>query len=310
MRTCWSVVLGLISAALLLPQPGTARTTSVTSHHATAAHTPKPSAQAHRKATVRTKAAAARIDTTKRSSVQGVRSNGAPKPPRTTIPHAPVPAALASRPLIVIDPGHGGRDSGAVGVSGTLEKTVTLAAALELRRALEATGRYRVALTRSRDRTVSLADRLDFAREHDADLLIAIHADASTDRKARGASVYASSNNSTMHLPANRGSSRRIAQALTGVEPEPEASSAWLQHSMIEQLSDDVRMVMAPARSAHLYVLGARTIPSVLLEMGFLSNRQDESLIKSTAHRQILVQAIRDAIDDYFAAIRTQASRT
>jgi N-acetylmuramoyl-L-alanine amidase len=69
-------------------------------------------------------------------------------------------------------------------------------------------------------------------------------------------------------------------------------------------------MVAAPARNAHFYVLGARTIPSVLLEMGFLSNRKDESLIKQPANRRILVQAIRDAIDDYFAAIRTPGSRT
>ncbi len=79
---------------------------------------------------------------------------------------------------------------------------------------------------------------------------------------------------------------------------------------MIEQLSDDVRMVPAPARNAHLYVLGAQRLPSVLLEMGFLSNRQDESLIKLPANRRILGQAISDAIDDYFAAIRRPASRT
>ena len=187
-------------------------------------------------------------------------------------------------------------------MSGTLEKTVTLATALELRHLLEATGRYRVALTRTRDRTISLAERLDFARDHDADLLIAIHADASPDRHARGASVYVSSNSTTTHLPADRGSSGRIAHALSGTEPQPEAGSARLQYSMIEQLSDDVRMVTAPARNAHLYVLGARTIPSVLLEIGFLSNRQDESQMKQPANRRVLVQAINDAIDDYFAA--------
>ena len=103
---------------------------------------------------------------------------------------------LASRPLIVIDPGHGGRDPGAIGTTGTLEKTITLAAAQELRHQLEATGRYRVALTRTGDRTVSLAQRLAFARTHGADLLIAIHADASHNHSARGASVYVSSGSS------------------------------------------------------------------------------------------------------------------
>jgi N-acetylmuramoyl-L-alanine amidase len=168
-----------------------------------------------------------------------------------------------AKPLIVIDPGHGGSDPGAVGISGTVEKTVTLATALELRRLLMASGHYRVALTRTGDGSVSLASRLAFARTHDADLMIAIHADASLDRHARGASVY-----------------------------------------MIDQLNDDVRMVATPARTGHLYVLGARSIPSVLLEMGFLSNRQDEALLRRPAHRHLLVQAIKDAIDDYFAGIR------
>jgi N-acetylmuramoyl-L-alanine amidase len=79
---------------------------------------------------------------------------------------------------------------------------------------------------------------------------------------------------------------------------------------MIEQLDDDVRMVATPARQAHLYVLGSRTIPSVLLEMGFLSNRQDEALLDKPAYRHVLVRAIGDAIDDYFATIKDPAART
>lgn len=220
------------------------------------------------------------------------------------------PRNVAQRPLIVIDPGHGGRDPGAIGVSGTQEKTVTLATALELRRALQATGRYRIELTRATDSTVSLAGRLAFARKHDADLLIAIHADASRNRQARGASVYVSSRGGTAHLSASPGDTGRIARALSEPGPQPEPGSAWLQYTMIEQLADDVRMVVAPARTGHLYVLGSRTIPSVLLEMGFLSNRQDEALLKQTGHRGVLVRAIKDAVDDYFAAIHGAASRT
>jgi N-acetylmuramoyl-L-alanine amidase len=296
MRVRWSVMLGLVSGALLVIPAGVARTTASVHNHATAAHAVRhsPVKRAHSPPGTVTRHA----------------RHGATKPHRHAVSHTPKHASQAGKPLIVIDPGHGGRDPGAIGVSGTLEKTVTLAAAVELRRSLEATGRYRVALTRTQDRTISLANRLAFARKHDADLLIAIHADASPDRKARGASVYASSGNTTTRLPADRGSSGRIAHALSGSEPQREPGSAWLQYSMIEQLDDDVRMVAAPARNAHFYVLGARTIPSVLLEMGFLSNRKDESLIKQPANRRILVQAIRDAIDDYFAAIRTAGSRT
>jgi N-acetylmuramoyl-L-alanine amidase len=214
------------------------------------------------------------------------------------------PQEDSSRPLIVIDPGHGGADSGAIGVSGTLEKTVTLATALELRRVLVASGRYRVALTRSGDRSVSLGSRLALARSDDADLMIAIHADASPDRQARGASVYVRSGEKTTHLGTGAGSAHQIADALSTPEPRAEPGSAWLQYSMIDQLDDEVRMVATPARTGHLYVLASRDIPSVLLEMGFLSNRQDEALLKQPSHRHVLVQAIKDAIDDYFAGIR------
>lgn len=225
--------------------------------------------------------------------------------------HAPPSATPDSdRPLIVIDPGHGGRDPGAIGVSGTTEKSVTLATALELRRVLAATGRYRIALTHIQDRSVTLASRLAFARQRDADLFIAIHADASSDPHARGASVYVSSAQGTQHFAAGAGDAGRIASALGALEPRPEPGSAWLQYSMIAQLADDVRMVAAPARAAHLYVLASHTIPSVLLEMGFLSNRRDETLLWQPRHRHTIVEAIKDAIDDYFAGIKAAGAHT
>jgi N-acetylmuramoyl-L-alanine amidase len=216
---------------------------------------------------------------------------------------------ISNRPLVVIDPGHGGRDPGAIGKSGTQEKAVTLAIALELRRVLERTGEYRVAMTRSQDQTVSLSDRLSFARQRDADLLIAIHADASPDRSVRGASVYVSSGQGVRHLAANAGNSSRIAQALSQPDARLRPGSAGLQQSMIEQLADEVKMVVSPARDGHLYVLGSRSIPSVLLETGFISNRQDEALLKQPAHRRLLVEAIKDAIDDYFGGLKAAAPR-
>src|ERR1700719_989937 len=96
---------------------------------------------------------------------------------------------------------------------------------------------------------------------------------------------------------ATRRRNYRPTEASPVVSPWPcrrrEPGSAWLQDSMIEQLADDVRMVATPARAAHLYVLGSRTVPSVLLEMGFLSNRRNEALLRQTAHRCVLVLAIR-----------------
>ena len=231
-------------------------------------------------------------------------------PIRPTAPSAAPGRIETSKPMIVIDPGHGGRDPGAIGVSGMQEKTVTLAIGLELRQALQATRGYRIALTRTRDTTVSLADRLDFARDHDADLLIAIHADASPDRQARGASVYVSSGGAVRTVAAKPENAGQIAQALSREEPPAGATSAWLQYSMIEQLADDVRMAASPARAGHLYVLAAHNIPSVLLETGFLSNRKDEALLKQPAHRQVLVRAIRDAVDDYFNGMKAGGGKT
>jgi N-acetylmuramoyl-L-alanine amidase len=273
-------------AALLYPQAGVARNTNVPHHHATAkhAHTSAKAARSHHAAGTHHAANAHR--------------NAAAHHSKRTQPD--------NRPLVLVDAGHGGQDPGAIGLSGSMEKTITLATAKELRRTLEATGRYRVAMTRTGDRTVSLAERLALARKRDADLLIAIHADASRDHHARGASVYVSSRDVTTHFPANRGNAHMIARALAAPEP----SSVRLQYSMIEQLDDDVRMTETPARHAHLYVLGSRTIPSVLLEMGFLSNRQDEALLRQAAHRHVLVQAVSDAIDDYFAVVRDPSSRT
>lgn len=203
------------------------------------------------------------------------------------VAHRGSPKHVDHRPLIVIDPGHGGDDPGAISVSGTLEKTITLATSLDLRRVLLATGRYRVAMTRTTDRSVSLAARLAFVREHDADMLIAIHADAAHDHHASGASVYVRSGDAT------------TIEASTG-----------LQGSMIEQLADDVDMVSTPARAAHLYVLAERSVPSVLLEMGYLSNRREEKLLRQPHHRHVIVEAIKDAVNDYFTHARHDGGRT
>lgn len=221
-------------------------------------------------------------------------------PPR----HAHEAKIAAVRPLIVIDPGHGGRDSGAVGVSGTLEKNVALTAAEELKRLLLATGRYRVALTRNSDTFVSLANRVDFVRAHQAALMIAIHANSSDNRAAHGASVWVRSGQigreGVTHLPAGSRDRTEIADALAGAPPRPTPGSAWLQYTMIDNLSDDVHMEAVPARQARFYVLGLRGVPSVLLEMGYLSNRQDEKQLNQPKFRHVMTAAIRDAVEDYF----------
>ena len=228
------------------------------------------------------------------------------RPAKSKPPPASAPKPALSTPLIVGDPGHGGEDPGAVGVSGTREKTVTLAAALELKSRLEATGRYRVRLTRSSDTTLELADRVSIARSSGAALLISLHADsAERNRRAHGASVYGRAGAAPARRVRPR--PREIAQALAG-DPPARDSSRRLQAALLRSLGDDVALTPAPARAAHLYVL-ASGIPSVLLEMGFLSNRRDEAALRSPAHRRVIAQAVVEAVDAYFARLRASPER-
>lgn len=207
------------------------------------------------------------------------------------------------RPLVVVDAGHGGRDSGAIGPSGTLEKTVVLATAQELGRQLRATGRYRVLFTRDRDVFVALSDRVRLAVSRGAALVISIHADASPDHRVRGASVYVRPAQSVgpdvVQAPAHRGAAPAIARALS--EPTSILGSSRLQVAMINSLDDDLRMVPDPARQGRFHVLGAIGIPSVLVETGFISNRADEALLRARKHRATVAQALREAVDGFFA---------
>ena len=168
-------------------------------------------------------------------------------------------------PLIVIDPGHGGRNSGTIGLSGTREKDVTLAAARELERQIRATGRYRVAMTRAADVSVALSHRVAYARKNRAALFISIHADASSDRSAHGASVYTGSQTANrskvIELAANPGNSGAIAAALSGGAQQPSPGSARLQYRLIDNLNDEIGMLREPARQAHLYVLTTLGFP-------------------------------------------------
>ena len=238
------------------------------------------------------------------------RAGGPSHPAHAARPHHPARhARAASRvarpklPVVVIDAGHGGRDPGAIGPRGTLEKSVALATALELGRQLRATRRYRVLLVRDRDVFVSLAARLRTISRSGAALMVSIHADAAPNPKARGASVYVRSpgpEGRTTQLPAHRGAAPAMAEALGGPKPGPEL----LQLTMLGRLDDDIRMTASAARRAQLYVLAATEIPGVLVEMGYISNRKDEALLRNPRHRATIARAIRDAVEQYFAKVR------
>lgn len=233
----------------------------------------------------------------------------------------------ASQPLVLIDPGHGGKDPGCIGAGGTLEKHVALAVAQDLRRELLASGRYRVAMTRDSDVFIPLGGRVEHARRLGAALFVSLHANASPNRMAHGTCVYrfawrasdahaaslARWENSAERFddPALRGASRQVLHILaTLMRRETRVHAERLQRAMVEGLRPHVRLLPMPAPHARFAVLGAPDVPGVLVEMGFLSNRQDEALLGRRPHRLVLARAMRHAVDTYFAALPRTARRT
>ena len=221
-------------------------------------------------------------------------------------------------PLVFLDPGHGGKDPGAIGYSGTYEKHVALAAAEELRRQLTATGRYRVVLSRGDDVFIPLEQRVAIAQGHGASLFVSMHADALVDHSVRGASVYTLSSTASdaqsaalarhenavdrLGGPQFHGVSPEVASILASlVRRETRQGSARMARSVVAELHRDVGLLQNPDRHAGFVVLKAADIPSVLVEMGFMSNQQDEAALRQAGHRAVVASALRRAIDDYFA---------
>ncbi len=227
-------------------------------------------------------------------------------------------------PLLMLDPGHGGKDPGAIGVSGTFEKHVAFAAAGELKRQLELDGRCRVALTRGRDVFIPLEDRVAEAQARGAALFVSMHADAIGDPSVRGASVYTLSDSASdaqsaalavRENSADRFAGRafrdmppQVAQILGSlVRRETRAGSTHLQHALVGSLDRALPMLDNPARHAHFVVLKAADIPSVLVEMGFMSNVADEAALRQASHRVRVAAAMRLALDGWLAQAGTQA---
>ena len=235
-------------------------------------------------------------------------------------PHHPIHAHVVRHrraPLIVVDPGHGGKDPGAIGLRGVKEKTVALATALQFRRQLEATHRYRIAMTRDRDVFVPLRQRVLFAQKRHAALFVSLHANYSPSPSPHGIAVYRFAYRSsdlssalianwenaadlTSDVPLAGGSSavNRILSSL--IRHETWDHSALLQSTMVESLATRAGMLPDPGRHAHFAVLRAADIPSVLIELGFLSNPADERHLARPHSRLLLARALAQAIDLYF----------
>ncbi len=229
----------------------------------------------------------------------------------------------SSKRIIVIDAGHGGKDPGSLG-SRSHEKNINLRAAIELKKVLEKSGKYTVRLTRSKDVFIELVDRVEYARKQEADLLISLHSDSAANKKARGASVYTLIEWASRRAKGEvmRGDSSIIgvdvASARPGVDDillnlsqrQTQNESAILAEILTSRLARISPMVGNPHRDKNLFVLLAPDVPSVLVEMGFLSNKQDEANLGSIRHMRKLMGAVGGSVDEYFArSERLHASR-
>lgn len=235
-------------------------------------------------------------------------------------PKQPPPAPV--RRVLVIDPGHGGIDPGAIGSGGAYEKDIVLAMALELRRQLEATGRYRVIMTREADQIVRLRDRLHVARESEGELFLSLHADSLVRApEVRGASVYTLSEQASNDEAARLASNENRADILAGVDlsdqedivteilidlaqREANNKSIRLAELFVTELKSVSKMARQRRSQAGFVVLKSPDMPSVLIELGYLSNAEDERALRDPDHLERLAGAMVRAIDRYFTPER------
>lgn len=234
-------------------------------------------------------------------------------------PEPPVKADNDSRPLIVLDPGHGGIDQGARASSGELEKDVVLQFAQILRGRLEKSGKYRVAMTRSDDTFIPLTERVKFSRSHGAALFVSIHADSlpKGEGQAEGATVYTLSENASDAEAARLAEAENKADAIAGVdltaEPDDVANilfdlaqretktfSMKFARTVVGELKTTARLHKHPLKSAGFKVLTAPDVPSVLVELGYMSTKGDLKAMISDAWQAKTAAAVAQAVDTFF----------
>ena len=233
------------------------------------------------------------------------RGRGAPEMIQATRPRR-------DKRVVVIDAGHGGNDPGASGAANR-EKTLTLLAARSLKEKLERTGRYRVVMTRNADAYVGLETRVAIARRADADLFISLHADAGADAALRGASVYTLSERGAQRAARKFAGDNWIRDGEGSRDPAVTRilldltqrattnRSAVFARLLLENIDESTELLRRSHRDAGFAVLLAPDVPAVLLEMGFLTNPQDERLLADPRKRARLMADVAEAVDAYFA---------
>ena len=230
---------------------------------------------------------------------------------------APIEEPKRGKALIVIDPGHGGIDPGAVGEKLT-EKELTLAVAKAVKKELEATGKFRVILTRTSDVYIPLRDRFGLAREKGADLFISLHADSHNNPLLRGASVYTLSEKASDAEAEALAAKENKSDIIAGVDLSKQSNvvsnilidlaqrdtknmSSRFAGLLVRELKVQTMLLGNSHRYAGFAVLKAPDVPSILLEMGYISSSKDEALLNSAKHQKKLAKAVRQAIENYFS---------
>ncbi len=223
--------------------------------------------------------------------------------------------------IVAIDPGHGGADPGAIGRSGAYEKHITLAASRIFKEVLESSGRYTVVLTRDRDIFLPLRERVARGRNANAELFLSIHADSIKNRKISGASVYTLSEKASDKEAALLAEKENKADLIAGIDLSTESTevtnilidlaqresmnqSAKFAGMLVKDLERSSKVLSRAHRFAGFAVLKAPDVPSVLVELGFLSNTRDEKNLRSKAYLRNIGKAILHATDEYFSQVQ------
>ncbi len=237
---------------------------------------------------------------------------------RPVTPPQPTDNFDDDRLVVVIDPGHGGINSGAISPNNVMEKDVVLAFAHELADQLRATGRYEVLLTRDDDTFVGLTDRVAFARAAGADIFLSIHANSFSQSSVRGTTVFTVSEQASNQMVADIAARENRADILAGVDVQDTTNdvvdilldlarretknfSIILGRDIVDHLRGETRLSSIPLQEAGFVVLKAPDVPSVLVELGFLTNPQDTELLQSEDWRRQTAAAMVDAVGEFFA---------
>ncbi len=263
--------------------------------------------------------------TTRADFVAAMRPRAEDNPnPVTRVPVPSTPRQNA-KPVVVVDAGHGGVDPGAIGVSGIYEKKIALDYAREIVRQLKASGKYEVVMTRNRDIFLPLRERVQVSRAAGADLFLSLHANTHPKRSTRGFSVYTLSDRASDKEAAALAALENKSDVIGGVNlgdysddvqnilidfaqaKTNELSVTFARDILVKQVKTSASLLTRPWRSAGFAVLKAPDVPSVLVELGYISNPQEERLLVTGNHRRKLSAAIVKAVDAYFETTQSAA---